>query len=129
MNKTVYQIKEIAVKDYSRKENRILLGVKFTKNDILDELTEACETTNSAGVVNNIFLKIKSKDKIIVEEESDDILSSIYIARIANEDEIEEKMLAFFSKLFDKVRSLKHETVASRYLNTIDNIKHEKLVL
>lgn len=128
MNKTVYQLKEIVVKDYSRKENRLLLTVKFTKNDILDEITQSYETTNSAGVVNDILLKIKSKDKIIVEE-SDDILSNIYITRISNEEEAEERMLAFFSKLFEKVRSLKHERIAGRYLNTIDDIKHQKLIL
>lgn len=128
MNKTVYQLKEIVVKDYSRKENRLLLTVKFTKNDILDEITQSYETTNSAGVVNDILLKIKSKDKIIVEE-SDDILSNIYITRISNEEEAEERMFSFFSKLFDKIRSLKHETVAGRYLNTIDDIKHQKLIL
>ena len=121
MNKTVYQLKEIVVKDYSRKDNRLLLTVRFTKNDILDEITQSYETTNSAGVVNDIILKIKSKDKIIVEE-SDDILSNIYITRISNEEEAEERMLAFFSKLFDNVWSLKHETVAGRYLNTIDDI-------
>ncbi len=128
MNKTVYQIKEIVVKDYSRKESRLLLTAKFTKNDVLDEITQSYETTNPAGVVNDIILKIKSKDKIIVED-SDDILNNIYITRIENEDEIEERMLAFFSKLFDKIRSLRHETVAGRYLNTIDDIKHQKLVL
>ena len=129
MNKTIYKIHEITVKDYNRGENKIVFNVKFSKNEMVNEFTESFEPANSASVVNAILLKLKSMDKIIVESDSDDFLDNIYITRIFNEDLIEEKMLMFFSKLFEKVRALKHERVAGRYLNTIDDIKHQKLVL
>ena len=129
MNKTIYKIHEITVKEYNRSENKIAFNVKFSKNDLINQFTEAFEPANSAAVVNAILLKLKSMDKIIVESESDDFLDNIYITRIFNEDLIEEKMLMFFSKLFEKVRSLKHERIAGKYLNTIDDIKHQKLVL
>lgn len=129
MNKTVYKIHEITVKEYNRGESKLLMNVKFSKNDILNEFTNSFDTSNSAAAVNSILLKLKSMDKIIVESESDDFLDNIYITRIFNEDAVEEKMLMFFSKLFEKIRSLKHERIAGRYLNTIDDIKHQKLTL
>ena len=129
MNKTIYKLHEVSVKDYTRKDNKLLLKVRFSKNEVLNEFIEPYGITSSVELVKSIIFKIKSMDKVIVETESDDLLDNIYIIRLHNEEEVEERMLEFFRKLLDKVKGLKHETIASRYLNTIDNIRHQKLTL
>ena len=104
MKKTIFKLNEIAVKDFNRKEKRLLLNIRFNKEETMDEFDLLWNMSNIPGLVNEILLKIKSRDKIIIEADSDDILDNIYITRIADEEFVEDRMLDFFKRLTEKPR-------------------------
>ncbi len=129
MNRTIYRIHEIAVKDFVRKENHIVFTIRFSKSDTLDEFDVPWNMSNIPALVNDILLKIKQRDKIIIEADSDDILGNIYITRISNEEEAEERMLDFFRRLVEKIKSIKHESRTHVFMNMLGDVKHQKLTL
>ena len=129
MNRTIYKIHEIAVKDFSRKDHHLVFTVRFSKNDTLDEFDVPWNMGNVATLVNDILMKIKQRDKIIIEADSDDVLGNIYITRIYNEEEVEERMLDFFKRLVEKIKSIKHERRTNVFMNMLGDVKHQKLTL
>ncbi|MDP4012204.1 MAG: hypothetical protein Q8R00_01195 [Candidatus Nanoarchaeia archaeon] len=129
MKKTIFRLHEVYIKEFDRKQNHLVFGIKFSKNENLDELVLPWKIGDSVNLVNEIILKVKSKDKLIIETESDDILDNIYITRIDNEEAIEERMLDFFRRLFERIKSIKHESRPNVFMNLVTDVKHQKLVL
>lgn len=127
MNKTIYQLREINVKEFDRKTNSLIFSIRFSKNDTLDEIDVPWNMSNIPNLVNEVLLKIKQRDKIIVESDSDDFLDNIYIIRIANEEMVEERMLDFFRRLTERIRGLKHERNTKIFMSVISDVKHQKL--
>ena len=90
MQKTVYRVKKVEVVDFKPKEGSSLLKITFTKNDKQEQFTKEFALKNPIEIVNRILIDIKAKDRMIVED-TDDVLQNIYITRIENEEEAEEK--------------------------------------
>jgi len=65
----------------------------------------------------------------MIVEDSNDILQNIYITRIENEEEIEEKLLYFFQGLCSKFAKIKSLTKAPDYMKLYDEIKTTKFIL
>lgn len=128
MQKTVYRIKKIEVMDFKPKEFISVIKIIYTKNDQIQQIVKEFPYINPVEVVNKIVLEIKKADKMIVED-SDDILQNIYITRIENEEDAEEKMLYFFQNLSIKISKIKSLKKAPDYMRLYDEIKTTKLIL
>ena len=128
MQKTVFQIKKVEVKEFKPKEGLSVIKITYSKNGEQKQITKSFHLSNPVEVVNKIILEVKSADKVIIEE-SDDILQNIYITRIENEEEIEEKLLFFFQSLCSKFSRIKTMNKANDYMKLYDEIKTTKLIL
>ena len=129
MKKTIYKLHEISVKEFDRKTHNLVFNVRFSKDGTLDQFEYPWKIGNIPALVNDVLLKVKRSDKIIVEADSDDFLDNIYITRVADEDLIEERMLEWFRKLVEKVKGLKHERRPKVFMSAVADIKHQKLTL
>ena len=65
----------------------------------------------------------------IETEDNDDILQSIYVKKFLNEDKAEERLLLFFSKLYERGRLISREKNHARYMNMLDEIQHHKMTI
>lgn len=128
MQKTVYRIKKLEVLEFKPKESISSIRITFTRNDEVVQIVKEFNLKNPVDIVNSLLLEIKKKDKMIVED-SDDILQNIYIARIENEEEVEEKLLYFFQGLCSKFAKIKNLTKAPDYMRLYDEIKTTKFIL
>ena len=128
MQKDIYMIKKLEVIDFKPKESIFSIKITFTKNDVQEQILKEFNLKNPVDVVNSIFLEIKKKDRMIVED-SDDVLQNIYITRIENEEEIEEKLLYFFQGLCSKFIKIRSLTKAAEYMKLYNEIKTIKLIL
>ena len=61
--------------------------------------------------------------------ETDDILDSIQIIRIEDEEDVKEKIFNFFEKLRRNALKLKHMSSAPDYMHLYDQLKTEKFIL
>lgn len=128
MYKTILKIKRIEIQNFNPKEAKADLNIIFDKNNVEKSVIKPVLLREPMKLVELVLLAMKSEGKFIVEEESDDILSSIYITRVADEEEIEEKMLPFFKNLCEKAIKLKNTKLASQYMQLFNEIKVMKLV-
>ncbi|MEK6936438.1 MAG: hypothetical protein AABW58_00025 [Nanoarchaeota archaeon] len=128
MQKTIYKVKKVEVMDFKPKEAISNIKITFTRNDQVEQVVKEFNLKNPVEIVNNILLEIKKKDRMIVED-SDDVLQNIYITRIENEEEVEEKLLYFFQGLCSKFSKIRSMTRAPDYMKLYDEIKTTKFVL
>lgn len=128
MQKTIYRVKKLEVVDFKPKESISTIKITFTRNDKEEQVVKEFNLKNPVEIVNHILLEIKKKDRMIVEEE-DDVLQNIYITRIENEEEVEEKLLYFFQGLSSKFSKIKSMTRAPDYMKLYDEIKTTKFIL
>ena len=127
MQKTVYKVKKVGVMDFKPKEFISVIKIIYTKNDQQQQIIREFPFINPVDVVNKIILEIKKSDKMIVED-TDDILQNIYITRIEDEENVEEKMLYFFQNLSAKLSKIKSLKKAQDYMKLYDEIKTTKLL-
>lgn len=128
MQKTIYKVKKLEIVDFKPKESISSIKITFTKNDVEEQIIKQFNLKNPVEIVNHILLEIKKKDRMIVED-SDDVLQNIYITRIENEEEVEEKLLYFFQGLCSKFSKIKGLTRAPDYMKLYDEIKTTKFIL
>ena len=128
MHKTVLKFKKIEVKAFKPKDLKVNLSIYFDKDEKEEIIDKEFILKNPIEIVNKILLAIKSKGKIIVEEEDDDILKNIYITRVDREEEIEDKLLVFFKDLVERGKKLKSLKNAGQYMKLYNEIKVMKLV-
>ncbi|MBS3171890.1 hypothetical protein J4449_04760 [Candidatus Woesearchaeota archaeon] len=128
MQKTIYRVKKLEILDFKPKESISSIRITFTRNDQVEQIVKQFYLKNPVEIVNSILLEIKKKDRMIVED-SNDILQNIYITRIENEEEIEEKLLYFFQGLCSKFAKIKSLTKAPDYMKLYDEIKTTKFIL
>src|SRR3989338_5285003 len=120
--------KKLEILDFKPKESISSIRITFTRNDQVEQIVKQFYLKNPVEIVNSILLEIKKKDRMIVED-SNDILQNIYITRIENEEEIEEKLLYFFQGLCSKFAKIKSLTKEPDYMKLYDEIKTTKFIL
>mgnify|MGYP001583024781 CR=1 FL=1 len=128
MEKNIYRIKKLEVLDFKPKESISSIKITFTKNDVQEQIVKQFNLKNPVEIVNGILLEIKKKGRMIVED-SDDVLKNIYITRIEDEEQMEEKLLYFFQGLCSKFAKIKSLNKAPEYMRLYDEIKTTKLIL
>lgn len=128
MNKTILKLRKIEIKEFKPKDLKVNLDIYFDKNEKEEVINKEFILKSPIEIVTKILLSIKSKGKIIVEEEDDDILKNIYITRVDKEEEVEDKLLIFFKNLIEKAKKLKSLKNATLYMKLYNEIKVMKLV-
>src|SRR3989344_2312899 len=128
MNKTIYEVKSVELQDFNPKASLTKLKINYLKNTEQKQIVKDFDLSNPVSVVNNIILTIKAQDKIIIEE-SDDFLQNIFIVRIKDQEEVEEKLLSYFQSLNKSISQLKSFKIASQYMQLYNKLKLSKIIL
>lgn len=129
MQKTTIQIKKLELENFQPKTQTTDIKVTFQKNNETNTISENIKIKDPYNLTRKLLIKIKSKGKFIIEQESDNILENIYITQLLNEEETEEKLLLFFKTLCQKIQTLRGTKIAKEYMKQINQIKTEKLIL
>jgi hypothetical protein len=128
MNKTIYEVKSVELQDFNPKASLTKLKINYLKNTEQKQIVKDFDLSNPVAVVNSIIVSIKAQDKIIIEE-SDDFLQNIFIVRIKDQEEVEEKLLSYFQSLNKSISQLKSFKIASQYMQLYNKLKLSKMVL
>ena len=128
MNKTIYEVKSVELQDFNPKASLTKLKINYLKDTEQKQLVKDFDLTNPVQVVNSIIVSMKAQDKIIIEE-SDDFLQNIFIVRIKDQEDVEEKLLAYFQNLNRSISQLKSLKIASQYMQLYNQLKLSKMIL
>ena len=79
-------------------------------------------------IVRMLISEIKRKEKVTVED-GNDVLQSIILMRINNQENIEPRLIDFFTKFQNKVKSFRSKRTSDNYIDMYNNIIREKLEL
>ena len=118
-------IHEIRLLNVEPKTGKGKLQVSYVKNNIQETIQNECVLKEPALIVNELLLKIKSKDKIIFYDVStpEELLERYSPINIDNEEEVEEKMFHFIKMICEKAKSLKTTRDAKEYMRIINEFK------
>ena len=123
---TNIKLNHIKVKDFKPKDLIALLEISFLKDGKEEILQKQYLLKNAPDIITNIFLEIKSKDKILFEDPSlspTELLEKYSPVLIHNQEEAEEKIFHFIKGLCEKALHLKNTRDAKTYMKILDEFK------
>jgi len=129
MREVILKLDSLEVSRFDPKALKASIRIFYTKDNARQsfEITHAL-ATKSEVITNEIIKELKKKGSIETED-NDDILQSIYVKKFLNEDKAEERLLLFFSKLYERGRLISREKNHARYMNMLDEIQHHKMTI
>tara|TARA_Y100000310_G_scaffold159627_1_gene159296 strand:+ start:56136 stop:56519 length:384 start_codon:yes stop_codon:yes gene_type:complete len=125
MRKLDIYIKGVKIEKLILNEYIVKYKVAFEINDEVKTITMENSIGNSEEIVKKLIDSIREREKVIIE--GDDILSSIVLLNINDQEETEKKLINFFSKFNDGVRALKSRTSSEDYMGAYHKIMGEGL--
>lgn len=84
-------------------------------------------TRNVENIVASILQFVKSQGEQDVDE--DDIVGSLFVKKLMNEEKTEEKLLSFFSKIGEKVRFMKRDKNHTNFMKMFHEVEGSKIIL
>ena len=130
MRKIIVKLKKITVNNFSPKERTVELDIYF--NDGSDkEITKKIRGIDDPRkLAEDVILEIRNLEKRANQKfDGESILDSIVNIVFEDEDKTLSKMSMFFSKLCDKIDSVRTTTDASGYIDLINKVNSMKFEL
>lgn len=122
------EIKKIEVNKLFLTENKIGYDIYFNFNDEVKKMYIEFPIGDPESIVRMLISEIKRKEKIAAEDEND-VLQSIVLMRINNQENVEPRLMDFFTKFQNKVKSFRSKRTADNYIDMYNSIIRERLEL
>ena len=122
------EIKKIEVNKLFLSENKIGYDVYFNFNDEVKKMYIEFPIGDPESIVRMLISEIKRKEKIVIDD-GNDVLQSIVLMRINNQENVEPRLMDFFAKFQNKVKSFRSKRTADNYIDMYNNIIRESLEL
>lgn len=128
MREVILKLERVEVAKFDPRSLKAELKVSYSKDSTSHSfIIQHNLTTKSEGVVQEIIRELKKRGNI--ETDSNDLLQSMYVKKFLNEDRTEERMLLFFSKLYERGRLISREKDHTKYMKLLDEIQHHQIMI
>ena len=128
MRETILKIERLDITNFAPKNRIVSFKMDCSKDNQHFSIDRNFNLQPIEPYVENLIKEVKAMGKTeIVEDE--DILGSIFVVRLFNEDNIKERLINFFSKVADKLKMMRHQRDHANYMKVYDEIKVLKLIL
>ncbi|MBI2663495.1 hypothetical protein HYX15_03120 [Candidatus Woesearchaeota archaeon] len=122
------EVKRVEVSKVLLNENKIGYKIYFKSNDLMKNIYVEFPLQNSEEIAKVVLSKIKSSEDITVDD-SYDILQSIVLLKIVNQEEVEQEIAEFFTKFIGRVRSFKSKKTSDNYIDNYNQLLKERIEL
>lgn len=122
------EIKRIEVNKLFLSENKIGYDIYFNFNNEIKKMYMEFPIGDPEQIVRMLISEVKRKEKVSIDDESD-VLQSIVLMRINNQEDIEPRLIDFFTKFQNKVKSFRSKRTSDNYIDMYNNIIRERLEL
>ncbi|MFH1592642.1 MAG: hypothetical protein ABIB47_04730 [Candidatus Woesearchaeota archaeon] len=127
---TTLTIKHINVTNFKPKEIRAQLEIGFDKGDKPQTINKEYLLKNPEELLTQIFLDIKSKDRVIIDDPTLDPVEKLEIYSpiiIKDEEQVEAKIYQFIKQLCEKAAHIKNTRDAKVHMKLFDEFKTASL--
>ena len=120
------EVKRVEVNKVLLNENKIGYKIYFKSNDLMKNIYVEFPLQNSEEIAKVVLSKIKSSEDITVDD-SYDILQSIVLLKIVNQEEVEQEIAEFFTKFIGRVKSFKSKKTSDNYIDNYNQLLKERI--
>ena len=128
MKDVVLRLEKLSIAQFDPKQGNIRFKISCKKDAESFALEKSYTLEHPEPIVEDILRTVKQQGKMELED-ADDLLGSIFVVRLQDEDLVEEKLLHFFSRLCEKMKMMKHLKNHVEYMKLFDEIKIKELRL
>jgi len=127
----IIKIQKVMVSSYKPKEMLAEFEISYLKNNIQELIKKEYPLKNPMKLTHQIILDVKSKNKIIFEEDLEPLerLERYSPITLENYDDVEEKLFNFLRDLCEKSKKLQNSKDATEHMRLFNQFKTVKLDL
>lgn len=128
MKDIILTIDKLAIMHFDPKHTRGTFAIHYSKDKEQYTLERQYVLEHPEPIVTDLLKAVKQQGKMELTDD-DDILGSLFVIRLLDEDTVEEKLYNFFARLCEKARTMKHMKTHAEYMKLFDEIKIKELHL
>lgn len=130
MRKIVVKLKKITVNNFSPKEKTVEIDIHFNDGADKEITKKIIGIDDPRKLAEELILEIRNLEKSSHQKfDGESILDTIVNIVFDDEDKILSKLSMFFSKLCEKIDSVRTTTDASGYIDLINKVNSMKFDL
>ncbi|MBI1973078.1 hypothetical protein HYS50_03665 [Candidatus Woesearchaeota archaeon] len=128
MKDVILTMEKLTIASFDPKEGRGRFVIHFSKDNEHHSFEKEYTLTHPEPIVEDLLREVKQRGKIHIDD-YDDLIGSIFVVRLLNEDAVDEKLFNFFARLCEKIKMMKHLKNHAEYMKLYDEIKIKELQL
>ena len=128
MKDVLLRVEKLTIRQFDPKQCTGTFVLHFSKDNERQTFEKKYTLDKPEPIVQDILREIKQRGKIEIND-YDDLIGSIFVVRVQDEDNVDEKLFHFFSRLCEKAKAMKHMKSHGEYMKLYDEIKIKELRL
>ncbi|MEK6903495.1 MAG: hypothetical protein AABW64_02515 [Nanoarchaeota archaeon] len=126
MQEIVLKLEHIKMQQFDPRKLTGSLLFTYTQNGEKSTFTKLYTLDKGEVIVADIIKTLKSLGKMEVQP-GDELLGSMFVIRLFDEDNLEQRLLAFFVRLCEKARMIKRIKDHTEYMQLYDQLRMQDL--
>ncbi len=128
MRQIILELNGLEMIKFSPNDFRGIMDLSYSVDGLKKNQTINLDLTRKVeGMVAGILKFVKSQGEQDVDE--DDLIGSLFVKKLINEEKVEEKLLNFFSKVCEKVRFMKRDKNHANFMKMFHEVEGSKIIL
>ncbi len=128
MKDVTLRMDKLTIAHFDPKAGTAKFVVHFSKDNDRQTFEKQYALEHPEPIVQDILRQVKQRGKMEIQD-YDDLIGSIFVVRLLDEDAVDEKLFHFFARLCEKSKAMKRMKNHSEYMELYDEIKIKELRL
>ena len=126
MKDVILTMDTLAIAHFDPKQGIGRFVIHFTKDNRPEHFEKQYALDDPESIVQDLLKEVKQRGKMEITD-YDDLIGSIFVVRLMDEDVVDEKLFNFFARLCEKAKAMKHMKHHADYMRLYDEIKIKAL--
>jgi len=128
MKEVIIKLKAIETINFNPQKFESRMNIKYNiDGENFERLVVFDLTAKAEGIVARILKFLKSQAEQDTDE--DDLIESLFVKKLVDEEKIEERLLNYFGRLCEKIRFIRRDKNHADYMKLYDEIRMSKISL
>lgn len=128
MKDVILVVEKLTISHFDPKQSTGTFKIHFRKDKEQQSFEKQYALSHPEPIVEDILKEVKQRGKMEILD-SDDIIGSIFVVRLLDEDNVDEKLFHFIARICEKIKTMKHMKSHGEYMKLYDEIKIKSLDL
>ncbi|MBS3144316.1 hypothetical protein J4208_01910 [Candidatus Woesearchaeota archaeon] len=128
MKDVILAVEKLSLSQFDPKQGTGTFKIHFRKDSEQQTFEKQYALSQPEPIVADILKEIKHRGKMEIQD-YDDLIGSIFVVRLLDEDNVDEKLFNFIARLCEKIKTMKHMKSHGEYMKLYDEIKIKELRL